>query len=383
MKQSTKFIDRFLSHLDDVDPESRQAGILRVVKERGFLEMVFNNIEEGILVVDRKLRIQYHNQAAKVLLNLPEDLDAVRVSQFLQEVDWPRILSGDQEAFHRVSRQELEILYPVRRFVQFYLVPLEAAASMAAVIIRDVTESHNKTVDAVRDNTAGAIGVLAAQVAHEIGNPLNSLYLNLQLLERAAGGEDSIASADAAEMIRGCKNEVERLDHIILQFLSAIRPGKPQFEPLDLTDLVVNTLNFMRKEIEDRQIEVKCAFPESLPKISGDPEQLRQAFFNIIKNALQATGSGGTLDIECTASPDEIALAFSDSGKGIPPERIKDIFTPFQSYREGGNGIGMMIIERVCREHGAQLNIDSAPGQGTTLTIRFPLHSRRMHVLPE
>ena len=156
MAVKQNFLDRFSERLEDLDANSRQAYILRLARERGFFETVFNAVEEGILVVDRQLKIRYFNRAARELLALPEDITSLRVSQLLQGVDWRRILREDEEEWTRVARQEVEILYPVRRFVQFYLVPYPEDAGLAAVIIRDVTESRNRTMNELENETVQA-----------------------------------------------------------------------------------------------------------------------------------------------------------------------------------------------------------------------------------
>lgn len=371
------FLDRFIEKVEDVDAGSRQAYILRLAREHGFFATVFDAVEEGILIIDRKLRIRYFNKAARELLALPENLGKIRVSQLLRGVDWRRILGQDADEWERVARQEIEIVYPELRFIQFYLVPHPEDPGLATVIIRDVTESRRHTLEALDQQTAQAVSMLAGSVAHEIGNPLNSLYLNLQLLERA----DSLDPEEKTEMIRDCKHEVERLDNLITGFLSAIRPGHPKFEPVDIRELVLETLAFMHQEFEGREVRIECEFADELPKISGDPKQLKQAFFNILKNALQAMQAGGSMRISAHADSEELVLEFTDSGKGITAQQLGDLFTPFKTTKPDGNGLGMMIIERVCREHGAEFGVDSKPDCGTTISIRFPLCERRMRML--
>jgi nitrogen fixation/metabolism regulation signal transduction histidine kinase len=183
------FFHRVNERFDDFDSGSRQAFLLRLVRDRGFFEAVFNAVEEGILVIDPQLRIRYFNRAASELLALPQDLTNLRVNQLLQDVDWRRILRSDRQAWDKVTRQELEILYPEPRFVQFYLVPLEDDTELAAVILRDVTENRRRQLSEVESETVKAVSLLAAGVAHEIGNPLNSLYLNLQIIERELAEE--------------------------------------------------------------------------------------------------------------------------------------------------------------------------------------------------
>ena len=381
MAVKKNFLDRFSERFDDLDSGSRQAYILRLAREKGFLETVFNSIEEGVLVVDQNLRIRYFNRAAKKLLGLPEDLSKIRVSQLLRGVDWRRIILEDEEAWSRLARQEVEILYPEKRFIQFYLVPLPEDTKLAAVILRDVTEHRKKTLSELESETVKAVSQLAAGVAHEIGNPLNSLYLNLQILEQSISDPDIMEREEMEDILRICKSEVERLDSIIHGFLTEIRPAVPVFEPVDLREIVVDVLKFMRSEVEARQVEVKCSWAAVLPSVSGDSKQLKQAFYNIIRNAVQAMTNGGVLEIFGYADPENWVVEFSDSGSGVDSDRLRSMFNAFETGKAGGNGIGTMVIERVCRAHGAEFGIVSSPGRGLVFQVKFPLGKRRLRLL--
>ena len=372
------FFSRVNERFDDFDSGSRQAFLLRLVRDRGFFEAVFNAVEEGILVIDPQLRIRYFNRAASELLALPQDMENLRINQLLQDVDWRRILRADSQEWDKVTRQELEIRYPEPRFVQFYLVPLADDAKLAAVILRDVTESRRQLSE-LESETVKAVSLLAAGVAHEIGNPLNSLYLNLQIVERELAEREG--SEEQIEMLKECKHEVERLDSIIHGFLTAIRPGRPVFAPLDLSELVVAVLNFMRTEIEARRVEVKCNWATRLPKISGDSDQLKQCIYNIVRNAVQAMTNGGELTIFGSADREFLTLEFADTGSGVTPEQLSTMFTAFHTHKAGGNGIGTMIVERICREHGVEFGIVSSPGRGSVFQLRFPLSGKRVRLL--
>jgi len=376
------FFNRFSERFDDLDASSRQTYLLRLVRERGFFETVFNTIEDGLLVIDRDLKLRYFNRAANELLALPADTSQLRLSQLIPNVDWTLITQNGSSEWNRVARQELEIRYPEPRFIQFYLAPLPAETELAAVILHDVTESRRRAGAELEQETVKAVSLLAAGVAHEIGNPLNSLYLNLQMLERSVADGEDFSPEEAASMLEVCKSEVERLDSIIHSFLTAIRPGKMKFVSVDLKELVVDVLNFMRPEIEARKIDIKCNWGSHIPAISGDPEQLKQVFYNIIRNAVQAMTNGGGLSIYGYATPDHRILEFSDSGRGITPETLREMFIPFKTTKAGGNGIGTMIIERVCREHGAEFGIVSEPERGTVFQLRFPSGAKRVRLLP-
>ena len=383
MAARKKFIDRFSERFDDLDQGSRQAYLLRLVRERGLFETVFNAIEDGILVIDRELKLRYFNHSAEKLLALPADTANIRFSQLLPGIDWKQLLHSGENAWHQVVRQELEIRYPESRFVQFYLTPLDADTGLAVVILHDVTENRRRTGAELERETVKAVSLLAAGVAHEIGNPLNSLYLNLQILEETLKSPDNaeMDSGEITSMLEVCKSEVERLDSIIHSFLGAIRPGKGVFSPVDLRELVVEVLNFMRPEIEARKVEVKCSWNSPFPPLSGDREQLKQAFYNIIRNAVQAMSNGGTLAIYGYSTPEYLGIEFADSGKGMTPEALRDMFIPFKTSKASGNGIGTMIIERVCREHGAEFGVVTEAERGTVFQIRFPTGAKRVRLL--
>ena len=383
MSGRKKFFDRFSARFESLDATSRQAGLALLMRERGFFETVANAVQDGILVVDAGLHLRYFNRAAKELLALPENTSALRLSQLLPDIDWRQILPENASDWQQSARQELQILYPQPRFLQFYLTPLGEDTGAAAVILRDVTESRRRATSDLEKETIKAVSQLAAGVAHEIGNPLNSLSMNLQILERDfTDSEEEVSLTEAVKMIRRCAGEVERLDSIIHSFLYAIRPGKANFSPVDLRETVFEVLNFMRPEIEARKVEVKCQWAEVMPSLNGDREQLKQAFYNIIRNAVQAMSNGGVLDIYGYAASEFIVLEFSDSGKGMSPEDLREMFVPFRTAKAGGNGVGTMIIERVCREHGAEFGVVSAEGRGTVFQLKFPNGRRRVRMLP-
>ncbi|OGV33197.1 MAG: hypothetical protein A2020_11210 [Lentisphaerae bacterium GWF2_45_14] len=375
------FLDRLIDKLDSMDSNNIQAYILRLSREKGFLRTVFDAIHEGIIVIDRTLRIRYHNEAAKKLIGLPDDTSKLRISQLLRDIDWRKMLKEDVEEWYRISLKEVEVFYPAHRFIQFYIVPHENEHGSAAVILRDVTDLRQRTMSEIESEKLRAISLLAAGVAHEIGNPLNSIYLHLQLLQRQLSGKSELDREEAANLVKVSKEEVERLDTIINQFLAAVRPSKPSIAPLDIKEVIIESLNFMRYEIENRKVEVKCTWPELIPQIPGDEAQLKQAFYNILKNSLQAMPEGGKIVISCIYDENHVEISFGDNGSGIKKEDMKKIFEPYYTTKSKGSGLGLMIIERIIREHGAELNIRSKEGEGTIITASFPRHGKRMRVL--
>ncbi|MCK5844367.1 MAG: PAS domain-containing protein, partial [Victivallales bacterium] len=376
---------KIIGNLDSADQNNIQAYFQRMSRERAFLETVFNTINEGIIVIDEKLRISYVNLAARNLIGLPEEIEGKPISRYLKELEW-NDLRGPDGAWVKTLRREFEVLYPVRRMLLAYLVPLETTNSKgnsATLILHDITETRERTQEIIESEKTHMISLLAAGVAHEIGNPLNSLHIHLQLLKRLLSSKDDSSSSDgeALELIEVANSEVERLDRIINQFLHALRCKPATLIRCDLKSILVDCLTLVKQEIENKSVDVKCEWADPLPPIMGDETQLKQAFFNLIKNAIQAMPNGGTLEIKCGYDDNSVKLEFIDTGEGISSDVIGSVTEPYFTSKEEGHGLGLMVVERVVREHGAELRIESAPGEGSAFTIIFPRSNKKTRLL--
>lgn len=382
----TSFLDKLIGRIERVDSQSLQSLVLKLSREKGFLETLFNTIQEGIIVIDAEGRISYLNAAAGQLLGI--DLDrgvGEPVSRYLRDLDWQKIWSADKNEWRKVMSHELEVFYPSQRLLSFYIVPLvdeeNAIVTGMAVILRDVTESRKDTASAIESEKLSALTLLAAGVAHEIGNPLNSLNIHLQLVERELKNLPADKTIRLRQDVRVARDEITRLDRIVSQFLRAVRPTKPDLQRTSLNELVVETLSLLQQEIADRDILVEQELAGDLPKILVDRAQLKQAFYNVIKNALEAMRAGGILRLRTEATDTHAVVSFIDTGRGISAEQIGRVFEPYYTSKEDGSGLGLMIVQRIVREHGGTIEIESDVERGTTFRIKLPIHEKRMRLL--
>ncbi len=382
------FLEKLIERLGRVGPEEVQNYLLRLAQEKGFLETIFNSIQEGIIVTDAKGRISYLNQAACDIFGLEgEKAVGKPLEEQVRGLDWEALSQSDTA----LSR-DMEIFYPANRFINFYVVPLMierrtpndsvAEAVGHAMILRDITKDRRSTQQTIESERLSALTLLAAGVAHEIGNPLNSLHIHLQLMERKVkklkAAEDK---RELQESINIARAEIDRLDSIVTQFLRAIRPSQPHLQPEDVNVIVQEAVRFFKPEITDRDIVVETELRSDLPVLELDRDQIKQAFYNAIKNSFEAMKRHGILRIRTDRDDTHVKISFTDTGGGISPENLSRVFEPYFTTKSGGSGLGLLIVRRIVREHGGELAIESSEGKGMTLTIRLPFLDRRVRML--
>jgi signal transduction histidine kinase len=200
-------------------------------------------------------------------------------------------------------------------------------------------------------------------------------------MERRLRKVEGKHSAALLEMLRVAQLELKRLDFIIDQFLAAIRPTHPQLQKVQLNELVRESVDFLKPELKQSGVKVEFDLVSTLPPMPLDANQMKQAFYNLIRNACQAMPDGGTLAIASVCNDFEVRLTFTDTGKGISPGNMSNMFQPFFTTRQTGTGLGLLIVRRIVREHGGEIELESTEGQGTKVTIFLPLVEKKLRML--
>ena len=382
-KVKSGFLEKLVARLDRVVPGDVQQIVNRLIREKGFMDQVFEALHEGVIILEPQGVIGFLNHAACQFFGLnPKQAVGEAISSQIRGLDW-----GSLGKPGRTISRDLEVFYPENRYLNFYLAPIDDADDPTeplgyVMLIRDLTSTRAEAEETLESERLNSLTLLAAGVAHEIGNPLNSLDIHLQLLGRKLRKLPPGDRGPLEENLATAREEIQRLDSILKQFLHAVRPTAPHRERQDLHALLNDTLKLLEPELASRKIAVELDLAESMPPAMIDPGQFQQVYYNLIRNGYQAISCKyGRITIRTRTNDFETIISIEDNGTGISPEHMGAIFEPYRTTKSSGSGLGLLIVRRIIREHGGQIAIESEENQGTRVVIHLPHAERAVRLL--
>ena len=350
--------------------ESRQKALSRI---QTLYANVIASMSSGLVTADSRQRVTFLNQAGGEILGI---VPARATGRELREIglDLP---SEWEELRHRTRgreayRTEVEVLHGTSRRVVGYSVRAlkdpSSGEDGALIVFQDLTEVKKLERQARFNEQLAAVGELAAGIAHEFRNPLASISGSVQVLSN----ELSVGSAER-RLMEIIVSESNRLSKILEEFLRFVRPQERRVAVFDVAASIREVLELFRlsDEVSDAHtITLDVDPPVSL--LAADRDQIRQIVYNVAKNAVRAMPDGGTLTVEGREDRAWYSIRFRDTGRGMSEEEIARVFTPFSTAFDGGTGLGMAIVRRIVEDHGGAIDVESKPGEGTTVTILLP-----------
>lgn len=379
------FWDKVADRIDRIDPASVRGYFQDLCQETSLLWSIFQSVSEGIVVLDHDGRILFLNDSARDIFGISRRNPVFK--PLLDFIADPRLFDllekglRDQNA---VIEEEVEARHPKKMVLKVNTLPHrldERHVFGTILILRDITAEKLRQAESSQSEKLDAMVTLAAGVAHEIGNPLNSLAIHMQLMEREIRRLPKRNRRKLMDTLEVAKAEVKRLDEIIRRFLGATRPSQPDYREVNINALIESILDFMYFEISGQSIAIEKQYDSRIPPAMMDEAQIKQAFFNIVKNAIQAMPRGGVLRVSTLLRDSRVEVKFSDNGVGIPKDKLSRVFDPYYTTKQGGSGLGLMVVYKIIKDHAGTVELTSKEGHGTTVSVSLPLYGKKTRLL--
>jgi two-component system sensor histidine kinase PilS (NtrC family) len=340
---------------------------------------VIQSITSGLLTTDLEGTVTSANLAGLEILGRAEaELTGLPIHQsgLFTAQHWREATAASEQTGRMRSEVETTRGDGATRYVGFTISRLTDAFGKHRgyiVIFQDLTHWRRIQEELRMKDRMVAVGELAAGLAHEIGNPLAAISGSVQMLAGRIDGDPA-----QRKLIEILLKESHRLDRTIKGFLRFARPRERSSVSFDIARLLTENFELLRnsEEVSERHVLRLDLDPPSA-RLFADPDQVSQIFWNLARNSLRAMPDGGSLRIaghfsSGQSSGEWYRLQVIDTGRGMTEEQRTNLFHPFQSFFDGGTGIGMAIVYRIVQDHGGRLRVDSRPGAGTTIAVELP-----------
>jgi len=339
---------------------------------------VFENSEEGVMVLDADLSVREINSAAEWMLGYANwEAEGQPVENIL--IGPERLIPALEAACQGIPTHNIGNVQLHRRNGQSFpahmqTIPVQKDGKLLAVIVflSDVSVHEQIRLRTQQLEHRAILGDVTAVFAHEVRNPINNISTGLQLVSMRLSPDDP-----NRETLSRMENDCTRLTHLMESVLAFSRPIEPKFEAVDCVVLLRRLLDRWRPRMLRMNVELFLQADDNTPRIVADPRSLEQVFTNLVSNAVEAmSASGGTLAVKVAPSeklttPPHVEINISDTGPGIPDDLREHIFEPFVSSKSSGTGLGLAITKRIITAHHGSINVDSFPG-GTVFQLQLP-----------
>ena len=370
-------------------PDNRLEGLLcsggditERLKAEAWSRRLIEITQDAVIGIDRQGRILAFNPAAERIFGYSIDevvghqVNILMAEPYASEHDeyiasYER--TGEAKAIGRIRRVAAKRKDGREFPVELSVTKIEVDEEVHyAAFIRDISAAAELQARAVENERLAAIGGTAARIGHEIANPLNGIYLTLQLVEQRLARQPP-ADERVAEDLTKVKKEIGRLNQLVQEFRNLSRKQEYKFRPTHLPAIIDEILDLQRSVCESHGIRITRSDPADLPELIIDEDKLKQALLNLVKNAIETMAHGGELTVATSRSGDEVVIAVSDTGSGVALGT--DVFAPFLTTKKEGSGLGLIIVRQIVSAHGGTISYENRQDEGTTFRIVLPLNS--------
>lgn len=366
------------------------------------LETVLDSLTDGILVCDTGHNLILANKYAERLLPLScSEQSAEPIWSAVRDEEIADFFEKTLRSGDRVTEQEFDVeIKGKNRLLSISVLPLvqDHHVSGSLLYVEDITEKRSREARLRQMENLASLTTLAAGVAHEIKNPLGSLSIHIQLIQKAMTANQELyckVSAEETEAKKESKRhfdliskyigvvneEIDRLNGIVVDFLFAVRPMNMELRVGNVNALIEELSGFVRFELEEARISCSLKLDKELPAIDFDERYMKQALLNLIKNAIAAMPDGGVLTIKTEKQESEILIRVYDTGVGISEDHLSKIFEPYFTTKNTGSGLGLTLVFKIIREHQGEITVKSKTGEGSCFTIALPIPQKERRLI--
>lgn len=384
-----QFIRRALSKLSKLTIEQIRNILMSAANEINRLETVLDSLADGILVCDTNHHLILANKYVHLLLPIADDSACDEIWHFILDGKVGEFLEKVLRAGDRIVDREFEVENKGKlRLLSISVLPLvqDRRVSGSLIYIDDITEKRAREARLRRMENLASLTTVAAGVAHEIKNPLGSLSIHIQLIQKSIAAQEKLYPSDRFKAINKyidvVNEEIDRLNHIVVDFLFAVRPMDMEFKLGNINTLIKELIDFVAFELDAAQIDYRLNLDDKVTDIYLDDRYIKQALLNLIKNAIAAMPNGGLLTITTQMNDTELVFTIFDSGIGIPEDNMPKIFEPYFTTKATGSGLGLTLVYKIIREHNGEIMVKSHLDEGSCFIITLPVPQKDRKLLP-
>ncbi len=370
-----RFVKRALEKLDKMDTERIRAILWDLLSDNEVFQMVLDSMTDGVVVTDTENRVLMFNHSSERLVPFTAcDLTERILWEVIEDEEIAGFIQEKLERQETVRDREFVMEDGADRIVAYSIMPLVRDGSIQGSLLHleEVTEKKAKEARLRRAESLAALTTLAAGVAHEIKNPLGSISIHIQLMQKEMQGKQNIPTAKFREYLEVINEEVDRLNTTVVDFLFAVRPMDAKLTDQDINQIIQELIDFLKFELENANVGLELNLRD-VPEIRVDEKYIKHALINLIKNGLDAMPEGGTLSICTSHRNGSVVVEVADTGTGISEENVAKIFEPYFTTKDFSSGLGLTLVYKIIKEHNGEISLRSKEGEGATFVLTFPV----------
>ena len=389
MNRTNQFVDKILQNFDKVSDDEKKKVFQRLSTLWYSQNIIIENLEEGIIAIDNEGVIQGINKKACFLFSIPRDTEGEKLSKYMIVNDTGRsileIIKSKDSDTKLLKDNDNE------RILQINILPIGDSGRIIGTLIKafDITKTYESAQKLKRAEQLASLTTLAAGVAHEIKNPLGSISIYVQLIEKIIKknmDNDCQCYKDFREYSDIIKEEISRLEETINSFLFSVRKLELNIEDVNINELILSTVSFLKYEIEKNNVNIDIKFDKNNLILKLDEKYIKQSLINIIQNAIDAMSENKDdnkkyIYITLKTIDNYAVISIKDTGIGMKEDTINKIFEPYFTTKRHGTGLGLTNVVRIIEAHNGNITIESEYGKGSEFIIKLPLQQENQKFL--